>query len=291
MGWTSLTLVTDAAIGRLEPEAVHPSAPWGQTSWPSQRTSAKQDLRIWLEADFADIPGVADRILDRHAPDYVFAYTGAAYSDETAEASDDQEEDLDLSAVFTTAATDRLYVGAVFEFDGLHVKLLDSLNAIASVLTVKYWGPTGWTSLTATDGTAASGKTFAKTGRITWDVPTDWERRDLNDTGEEYFWIELSVSVALTSGTSATQILPVHAPDALKRIAEYLALYHICHGLAAQSGNPELWDARAEKYLNAARSLYETLKNKGGIPIDVNTDGTIDQNERQLIRTVRLRRG
>ncbi len=42
MSWPGLTLVTDLTLGDLEPQATHPDAPWGQTSWPSARAEAKR---------------------------------------------------------------------------------------------------------------------------------------------------------------------------------------------------------------------------------------------------------
>lgn len=294
--WSQLTLVTDAELGQLEPEATAAGAPWGATTWSSQRTEAKRDLKIWLERDYASIPNVADRILDRWSPDYAFRLVGGAYTDVTSEVRDDEEEDLNLAGVFVTVANDRLYIGAAYEFEGLFVKLLDSVNAAASVLTVKYWGDNQWESLSATDGTAVSGATFAKSGRITWTLPSDWERRTLNGTADEYYWVELSVSAALTAGTSATQVLPIRASDALKRIAGYLALAHIFRGLAAQAATPEAWLVRASNpdrtgYQDRAEDLYAALRDKGGIPIDLNRTQGIDKAEEHVRAPITLLRG
>lgn len=293
MGWSGLSLVTDAEIGALEPEAIAVSAPWGATTWASQRSLAKRDLKVLLEIAYPEIPGVADKVLDRWAPDYAFAFTGAVYADRTSEVSDDEEEDLDLSAVFTTVADDRLYIGAAWEFDGLFVKLLDSLNANASTLTAKYWGAAGWTSLSATDGTIATAtKTLSGTGRITWTLPTAWERRTLNGTGDEYYWVEVSVSAALTAGTAASQILPIKAPDPLKTVAQYFALMHIFRGLSAQAANADYWLNRAKDYEDRARALFSTLKDTGAIPLDTNSDDVIEPTtETAQPRPVRLYRG
>lgn len=298
-GWSSLTLVTDADLGAIEPEATSSSRPWGAATWPHARAEGKRDLKIWLERDFGQRvsgPGVADRVLDRWAPDYVFRYTGSAYTDITSDASNDTEADVDLSTALATFGTDRIYVGALFEFDGLAVKLLSTLNAIASVLTVKYWTPTGWATITATDGTSVSGKTFAQSGRVTWTVPKDWERRRLNGTGEEFFWVELSISAGLTSGTAATQLLPIKAPDGLKRVAAYLALAHVLRGLSAQAAEPEAWLTRVTNaartgYRDMAEDLYASLLDKGGIPLDLNTNEVVEPAESQVSGGVRLYRG
>lgn len=280
MSWAGLSLVTDLELGQLEPQAVHVDAPWGHTAWGDQRAEAKRDLKIWLEMDFPEVVGVADRVLDRWAPDYAFGYTAAAYADVTSAASDDTVDDLALAAIFTTAATDRLYIGAAWGFDGLAAVLTGTRNAVASVLTVKYSGPAGWTTLTATDGTASTGgATFAQSGRITWTQPTDWQRQRLNGTGDEYFWIELSVSVALTAGVTATQMLGIRPPDGLKRCAAYLTLGHIYNGLAAASPGEERWRMQSDRYFAMAKDLYVGLKAKAGLWIDLDTSGTVGQAE------------
>ena len=290
MGWNSLPLVIDSDLGNIEPEATAAGSPWGAVTWSAQRTQAKRELKAWLEADFG--LGAADRVLDRWNPEYAFRYTGGAYTDITTAAADDTEEDIDLAAALATVGTDRIYVGMRAEFDGLQVVLLDSLNAVSSVLTAKYWGPAGWTSLSATDGTASSGKTFAQSGRITWTVPTDWEPRRLNGTGDEYYWVEVSITVALTAGTSATQLAPTRMPEGLRLTACYLALGHILRGLAPQSANPPEWTARGDAYLERAGDLYARLKSAGSIPIDDNRNQVTERVEREAPpRTVRLARG
>lgn len=291
--WSQLTLVSDAEIGQLEPEAVLTGAPWGATTWANARTEGKKDVKILLEADYADTPGVADKILDRWAPDYAFAYTDSAYSDITSAVRDDSEEDVALATIFTTAATDRLYVGASWEFDGLFVKLLDSVNANASVMTVNYWGASGWTTLSATDGTIASvGKTLSGTGRVTWTLPTAWEPRSLNGTSEQYFWVQIVVSATLTAGTVASQILPIRAPDGLKRVAACFALNRILRGLAAGAANPEAWLERAKSYRDEGMELWGLLKERGGIPLDIVGTGAIEPEtgETSVRRTVSLGR-
>jgi hypothetical protein len=279
MSWAALSLVTDQELGQLEPQAVHVDAPWGSTSWPDQRAEAKRDLKIWLEMDFPEVPGVADRVLDRWAPDYVFGYTAAAYTDITSAASDDTVDDVALKTIFTTAATDKLYVGAAWGFEGIAAVLTGTRNAVASVLTVKYSGPAGWATLTASDGTAVSGATFGQSGRIIWTQPTDWQRQRLNGTGDEYFWIELSVSVALTAGVTASQLLGIRPPDGLKRCAAYLTLGHIYNGLAAASPGEERWRMQSDRYFAMAKDLYVGLKAKAGLWIDLNTSGAVSEAE------------
>lgn len=280
MGWSALSLVSDAELGQLEPEAVASGGPWGAVTWSAARAEAKRSLKIWLESDFPDVVGVADRVLDKWRADFAFGYTGGSYADVTSAVGDDTEDDLTLSSVLATFGTDRLYIGAAWEFEALAVLMTGTRNAAASVLTAKYLGPVGWTSLSATDGTATAGATLAKSGRITWTTPTDWQRERLNGTGDEYYWVELSISAALTSGATVSQILPVRAPDGLKRVAAYLALHHILNGLAAGAAQPEFWQTKADNYLKAASDLYGRLKANSAIWLDLNRTNVVTQEER-----------
>jgi hypothetical protein len=295
MGWSGLTLCTDADLGSLEPSSTNGT--WKAITWPNQRAEAKRDLKIWLETDYgAQIPDVADRIKDTYAADKVWSYTASTFGDLTQPADDTTEDDVDLSDVFVTPASDRLYIGNSGEFDGLDLKTIAGLNAIASVLTVKYSGPAGWTALTATDGTAATaGKTFSGAGRITWTVPGNWQRRTLDGSSESYFWIELSVSAALTAGTSVGQLLIVRAPDGLKRVVTLRALGYIAQNLASQAPSTDYWIYKARNqfktgYHDLAEALYATMRDKGGIPIDIDDDGTIQPEETAITNPVRLNR-
>jgi hypothetical protein len=289
MAWSTLILASEASIAKLEPQAVHTDQPWGRVDWPDQIQAAKDDLEIWIERDHPVPSGAADRVRDRWDPDYAWGLTGGAYTDLTSDLSNDTEEDVDLATVFATAATDRLYVGARYEFDGVWLQLLDSVNAAASVLTVSYWGRNQWTSADVTDGTALSGATLAQSGRVTWRAPGDWERRKLNGTAEEHYWVELRVSLALTAGTAVTQILPLRPPKGLRRVATLLALSHILGGLELQSSDPERWRDKADRYREDAIGLYQSIR----LPLDLDESGSVSDAETTTRATssVRLWRG
>ena len=141
-----------------------------------------------------------------------------------------------------------------------------------------YWAKDQWQTVPApADGTvASSGKTLGQSGRVTWAVPTDWERRSLNDTGEEYYWVRLSINNALTSGTAVSHILTIRESHSLTLVHTYLALAYIFGGLARQSTDPEGWRTQATSYRDMAVTLYERLKSKGGIPIDMDLSGGVE---------------
>lgn len=293
MGWGALTLVTDQDLGAIEPQTIAAGAPWGKTAWPEARAEAKRELKILIESAFSkDVKNAADRILDLHRPDLVFSYISSAYAEVTTAVSDDTEDDLSLTAVFVSTSN-RLYVGADYQFNGLRVLMKDALNAIASVLAVKYSGATGFLAMpNASDGTAVSGAVFAESGRITWPIiPGDWKRQRLATSGDELFWIELSVGTALSSGSAkASQIHTVRPPDGLKRVAQLLALAYVLNGLERQSGKPKDWQDKATAYRQEALGLFQLLKEQGGIPIDINRDNVVTAAEIVQTRPVRLGR-
>lgn len=291
-GWANLTLVTDADLGAIEPQATSAQTPppWGAVTWAGARAEAKRELKILVEMAFPKVVGAADRILDRHAPDYVLSYVSSAFADITSQAVDDEEDDVDLTAVFVNTAN-RLYIGAAYQFEGVWAQLKDALNAQATVLTAKYRGAAGWVDLAATDGTAAAGKAFGQSGRVTWVIPSAWDAIRLGPVADEYFWVELSLSNALSAGsTKAAQLLPIRAPDGLKRVAALLALYYVLNGLERQAGRPEEWKEKADRYRKEGLELFALLKEGGGIPLDINVDQVVDQAELEDYSPVRLGR-
>jgi hypothetical protein len=134
---------------------------------------------------------------------------------------------LSIGAFDVAANGNYLYFGAKRPFAGLDVTV-GTVNAISSVLTVKYWNGTSWATTSATDGTASAGATFAQSGLVTWTVPTGWKMAPWNaasgggetSTGdtklsiglarEPYFWVRAEVSVLLTTPATLTGILAIN---------------------------------------------------------------------------------
>mgnify|MGYP001571490604 CR=1 FL=1 len=92
-----------------------------------------------------------------------------------------------MGAFDTLANGDFLLIGSHLPFRGVRVDVGTNANAIASVLTAAYWdlgsGVGTWTSLSATDGTAAAGASLAVDGAVTWTVPgiSRWRSTSLKD--------------------------------------------------------------------------------------------------------------
>ena len=137
---------------------------------------------------------------------------------------------------------------------------------------------------------SSGGAAFATTGRISWAIPDDWERREVHDEGTRFYAVRVTVGSALTAGTAVGQLLTVRPPDGLRRVAAHLALAHICRGKRLDSQSPTLWESIAAGYQKAAESLYDSLRRNGGITLDMDNSGTVDVSERHLTGAVRLQR-
>lgn len=137
----------------------------------------------------------------------------ATVTDYSAQAQDgDTSTDVDLSSLGTLAQGDYVVVGSAFPFAGIAMDV-DTANANASVMTVKYWNGSAWTDISATDGTASGGATLAQDGAVTWTIPAAWTKARLREivpasaaaVGPQQhvpmFWLRIEVSAALDSTT------------------------------------------------------------------------------------------
>lgn len=141
-----------------------------------------------------------------------------------------------LSSQDTLANGDALYVGSWVQFSGVDIDI-DGTNSTGSVtLLVEYWNGGGWATVSATDGTASGGTTFAQDGNVTWTVPTQWKMGALKDmvkasalnTGpqldlgaylglpavpwltDRLFWTRWSVDVAIDSSVTFDHMLAIN---------------------------------------------------------------------------------
>lgn len=143
---------------------------------------------------------------------------GATFTDYSFPAQDNSTTaaGVVLSSLDTVANGDWLYVGCAVPFAGVAIDV-DSTNSTASVLTVKYRkSDNTWADITATDGTASGGATFAQDASVTWTIPTDWISGRLQDfdadsiqqgLGGELFWTRWEVSAAVDSSTTLDSMI------------------------------------------------------------------------------------
>jgi hypothetical protein len=198
VSWLPNDLVSDADLTAYESTVL---TQFNKTDWTEKRAKAIED---WLWPILRAQGFSPQKFRTRYEADAVVGYTGSAYTDATGAASSTAVDDLDLAAIFATAASDRLYVGSTQQFRGLHVHMADAASSADGALSVEYYAET-WRGLSIADGTrGVSGKTLSAGGSVTWDVPVDWATRAVNGSDPRY-WARLRVS-ATPTGAKATQI-------------------------------------------------------------------------------------
>jgi hypothetical protein len=112
----------------------------------------------------------------------LLASPGVEHSNEL---QDGDTTDVALDAWNTLANGHALYVGSWLPFRGCRVVVGSDPNNTASVLTVKYWKPGGWTDINDTDGTIQpAGTTFGQNGDVTWTIPATWTADSLKNIGD-----------------------------------------------------------------------------------------------------------
>lgn len=161
--------------------------------------------------------------------------------------------DVTLSSLDTVANGDWVLVGSAVPFRGLNVDV-DAANSTSATLSVHYWNGSAWTDISPSDGTASGGATFAQDGNITWTVPTAWTTAKLTDiytsafkngkTGEELYWLRLSVSAALDSSTTLNSLLAMNESTAYAEFVSGQTVEQaIQRDIGGQSGVEALTDA------------------------------------------------
>jgi len=109
---------------------------------------------------------------------------------------------------------DYIYVGCPHSFAS-RFALMDgnNVNEIVSQMNIEYYyGQDNWRSVkNISDETSIGGAMLAKTGFISWDLPSDWIRCQINNVpelpyntqsgdGNGFYWIRISASETLTVG-------------------------------------------------------------------------------------------
>jgi len=110
-------------------------------------------------------------------------------------------------------AEDYIYIGCPHSFASRFV-LFDTVNDVAGKLSVEYYyGGTNWRSVkNLEDQTSVAGVPFAKNGFISWDLPTDWIKTQIDGLpelpydvssadGQGYYWVRIKTDTTLNVAT------------------------------------------------------------------------------------------
>lgn len=139
-----------------------------------------------------------------------------------------------LNSFDTLANGDALYVGSHLPFSGVEVDVGSTNSTGSRTLTVSYWAGSGsWQDISATDGTAAGGTTFAQDGSVTWTVPSGWGTAKLSATNSaidpslgaygEMYWTRWTVDGALDSSVNARGMIAINRSTTYHEIPSGMA--------------------------------------------------------------------
>ena len=155
--------------------------------------------------NFPQVGTIDEALPDSFLKSLDAAVTFIDYTDEVQDT--DATTHAALDALNTLANGDAIYVrfgrplsGAKFYVDATNK------NAIVSVLAVHYYNG-AWTAvsgLAGNDGTDVGGATMAKTGWVTWTIPTDAISQTID--GKTGHWYRFTVSVALSATVDVTKV-------------------------------------------------------------------------------------
>jgi hypothetical protein len=228
--------------------------------------------------------------LSRRAPDKVYQYTGAVFTDRSAAMSDKTADDLDAADVFVTPASDAIYVGLDRPFKGLWVGMLDAVNATASILDVEYWDGGQWKDVESlVDETQiADLKSLSGGGGLRWVMPANWRKRTGigGETVEWRYWVKVKMSATPSAGSTLTHLLPI-LRSRLTRPAAYHALGLLYLENWGVSSTTE-WREKGEKYLKMAEDELMQILPLVKDEFDVDESQAIEPEEPgQVIITTR----
>lgn len=111
---------------------------------------------------------------------------------------------------FNLSTSDKFYIGSKKPFACRYFKFA-SLNLVSLTVSVKYWNGT---SFVAVEDLVDQTLGFTTSGFITWLNPGGWKVKALSPiTDVELYWIEVSVSDAMTAGTTLQAVLNLFSDD------------------------------------------------------------------------------
>ncbi|MBU1782958.1 hypothetical protein KKD87_06325, partial [bacterium] len=159
------------------------------------------------------ISGTADKwsavqiFVNGLSQDSVYWYNGS-YTDETSDAANITINDVTLGSPTTEHA---LYVGNVAKFDRIHFKI--STPGTVGDVTWEYYNGSSWTSLSVTDGTESTGKSFAKSGVIAFTKPANWAATSVNSITK--YWIRARTSANYTITPLGDEVIATFTADGI----------------------------------------------------------------------------
>lgn len=255
---------------------------FGRDEFLDKREKALED---WLFPILAANGFPSGNLRTRYEPDQIWGYTGSAYSDLTAAATDDTADDINLATVFATPGSDALFIGSAKPFRGLSWRLLDAVSAVAGTLTVAFWAD-GWQALPVVTDMTVAGVPFAKGGAMTWRLPATWVKRPINDSDALYY---VKITVSATPTSAKTGQIGVIRRSALCAPAAYRTLALIMREAPTSGDGP--WDRKATFYETEGNAAMERALQVVSGEFDTDASDQVSADEADQTRTEVAARG
>lgn len=123
--------------------------------------------------------------------------------------------DVDTSSLTLVDSVDYLYTGLYKTFKNLYVGI--NSNTVAGVLAYEYYNGTTWTSLKVKD----ESRNFSRSGFLSWDIPSDWAKTDVN--GDSLFYVRLTGTIEVVlSGLNMILANDNDLKEHYRQIEDYL---------------------------------------------------------------------
>lgn len=265
MSWAPNDLLTDEDLLAYERTIL---TQFGVYEWRERRQKALED---WLFPLLEAQGFPPQQLRTRHAPSAVIGVTSSVATDLTSEALD--EEGLLLSAILA-GSSDALYIGFTAPFRGLSIRMLDNVNAVASTLSLHVWTD-AWGSPNNLVNTSGSATPFARGGALTWRLPENVVKREVESTGP-YYWARLQLSVAPTAGTRIGALSVIRRSRLCAAVTlRTLALIF----REAPTGQDGPWTEKADWYEREADQAWLRVQGQLGGEFDTDGDDLITPTE------------
>lgn len=113
---------------------------------------------------------------------------------------------------------DFLYVGYLTRFNEIEVTPHESNNSNPAAIAAQFWNGESWQNIDIRDGTSADAATFAKKGKISWQIPPGWRTHiPLKARFPRGYWLRFSVSASLSDSTAISEARVYGVPEPLKK--------------------------------------------------------------------------
>ena len=188
-----LNTKTPAELGAASPHLDYKITVVTKTGWASGVSRDMHEYAGFNKQRSNSTLGVASAMVANAA--------GWTYTDETIAANSPTSDasgliDLGLGA----SGTEFLYHGFYDKFCGIYFDIATAtggvVNAAGATAAVQYpkvsaSGTVTWTDLNITDGTANATVSFAQSGAITWEQPSDWARQVVASGSGKWYYVRV----------------------------------------------------------------------------------------------------